>query len=407
MLITYVSLALDSLRHQKLRTFLTMLAISVGIAAVIMIMAAGEGLQRLVLGQLDIYGADTFNIEVRVPQQGSFGGAGITVTTMKEKDVEALRKIPNVAVAYGFLTGQEVVSYGSEIKRVMLFGQGAAAPEVEKIVFTSGRFFTQDEEDSLAQVAVLGSKAAEQLFGDEGAAGKTIYIRGKPFRVTGVLASRGAAFFLDLDGIIILPVKTMQKKLLGIDYYSAISGKFRDVKQSSSTVERMEEALRDNHSITDEKKDDFEVQTVEQAMATVSTVANGITILLVALIGISLIVGGVGIMNIMYVSVAERTFEIGLRKSLGARSKDVLWQFLAEAVLVTLGGGIVGIAVGALLALAVYAVALKFGLKWVYSIPFFSIVLSLGFSGAIGIIFGLYPAKRAAALNPIDAIRKE
>lgn len=407
MVFTYITLAFDSLRHQKLRTLLTMLAISVGIAAVIMIMAAGQGLQRLVLGQLDVYGADTFNVEVRVPQQGGFGGVGITVTTMKEKDVEALRKLPNIAVAYGFLTGQDVVSYGSEIKRVMLYGQGAGTPEVEKISFTSGRFFSQDEEDSLAQVAVLGSKVEQQLFGDEGSVGKTIYIRGKPFRIVGTLASRGAAFFIDLDSIIIMPAKTMQKKLLGIDYYSAISGKFKDVKESSSTVMQMEDALRTNHVITDPKKDDFAVQTVDQAMATVATIANGITILLVALIGLSLVVGGVGIMNIMYVSVAERTFEIGLRKSLGARARDILWQFLAEALLVTLGGGIVGIIIGALLALIVYAAAIHFGLKWVYQIPFISIVISVGFSAAIGIIFGLYPAKQAAALNPMDAIRKE
>lgn len=407
MIITYIRLAFDSLFHQKLRTLLTMLAISVGIAAVIMIMAAGQGLQRLVLGQLDVYGADTFNIEVRVPQQSGFGGVGITVTTMKEKDVQSLRKLPNIAVAYGFLTGQDVVSYGSEIKRVMLYGQGAGTPDVEKITLTSGRFFSQDEEDSLAQEAVLGSKVQEQLFGDESAVDKTIYIRGKPFRVVGTLASRGAAFFIDLDSIIILPTKTMQKKLLGIDYYSAISGKFKDVKESSSTVAQMQDTLRENHSITDPKKDDFAVQTVDQAMSSVATIANGITILLVALIGISLVVGGVGIMNIMYVSVAERTFEIGLRKSLGAKSRDILWQFLSEAVLVTLGGGVVGIVVGTLLALIVYLAATHFGLKWVFSIPLNSIVLSVGFSAAIGIIFGLYPAKQAAALNPMDAIRKE
>ena len=407
MIATYINLAFDSLRHQKLRTFLTMLAISVGIAAVIMIMSAGQGLQRLILGQLDIYGADTFNVEVRVPQKGGFGSAGIAVTTMKEKDVVSMRKLPNIAVAYGFLTGQEVVSYGSEIKRVMLFGQGAGVPEVEKITFTGGRFFTQEEEDSLAQVAVLGSKVRDQLFGDEGAVGKTIYIKGKPFRVVGTLGSRGAAFFLDLDSIIILPVKTMQKKLLGIDYYSAISGKFKDVRKSSSTVQDVQEVLRANHSITDPKKDDFEVQTVDKAISTVGTIANGIVILLVALIGISLVVGGVGIMNIMYVSVAERTFEIGLRKSLGARRRDILWQFLSEAVIVTIGGGVVGIAIGALLGFLVYVIALKFGLKWVYSVPPSSIALSVGFSAAIGVIFGLYPAKKAAALHPIDAIRKE
>lgn len=407
MISTYVSLALDSLRHQKLRTVLTMLAVSVGIAAVIMIMAAGQGMQRLILGQLDVFGADTFNIETRVPSGGSFGSAGITITTLKDKDVETIRKNPNIAVAYGSLTGQEIVSYSDQIKRIILFGEGADATEVEKMEFKSGRFFTSDEEDSLGQVAVLGSKVSEQLFGEESPLDKIIYIKGKPFRVVGSLKPRGAAFFFDMDSIVILPTKTMQKKLLGVDYFASIAGKFKDQSKSTQTVEDLTEDIRANHNIVDATRDDFAIQTVDKAASTVGTIANGITLLLVALVCISLVVGGVGIMNIMYVSVAERTFEIGLRKSLGAKRQAILWQFLMEAILVTLGGGIVGIAVGALLAFGVYEAALSFGLKWVYSIPPASIFLSVGFSAAIGVIFGLYPARKAADLNPMDAIRKE
>ncbi len=403
----YTSLAVASLRHQLTRTVLTMLAIAIGIAAVIMIMAAGKGMERLILGQLDVFGSDTFNIETRVPNRGSFGSSGIVVTTMKEADVEDIRKHPNIVAAYGTLTSQEVVSYGSELKRVILFGQGADTPEVEKMDLAVGRFFDHDEEDSLANVVVLGSKVREQFFGDEDPVGKTIYVRGKPFRVVGALSPRGAAFFFDLDSIMILPGKTLQRKLLGIDHYISIAGKFRDMSKVDSTILDLQEIMRENHSITDPARDDFEVQTVDQAATAVGDIAKGVTFLLVALVAVSLVVGGVGIMNIMYVSVAERTFEIGLRKALGARRRDVLMQFLYEAIFITLGGGAVGVVVGALLAYLVYALAINFGLAWVYSIPLQSVVLAVGFSALIGFIFGLYPAKKAASLNPIDALRKE
>lgn len=407
---TYLKLAFDSLRHQKSRTILTILAISIGITAVIVIMAAGKGVERLILGQLDIYGSDTINIEVKVPSSRSGGGPGdlgIVITTLKDKDIETIRKHPNISAAYGMVTGQEAVSYEGQMKKILLMGNGYSMPEIEKFSLTKGNFFTKEEEDSLASVAVLGSTAAQNLFGDEEAVNKTIYIRGKPFRVVGIMAPRGSAFFIDLDNIIILPTKTMQKKLLGINYVSSILAKMKDGSKSASTKDDLVELIRENHSIIDPSRDDFSINTMEEAADIIGTVANGITILLVALVCISLIVGGVGIMNIMYVSVAERTFEIGLRKSLGARKKDVLWQFLLEALIITLGGGVVGIVFGTLIAFLVYLIAISSGFKWVYTISPFSIILSVSFSVFIGLVFGLYPAKKAANLSPIDALRKE
>jgi putative ABC transport system permease protein len=280
-------------------------------------------------------------------------------------------------------------------------------PDIDKVTIQSGRFFTKDEEDSLANVAVLGSSAKEKLFGDSDAVERIIYIRGKPFRVIGSLASRGSAFFLDMDNVIILPTKTMQKKLLGIDYVSSLSVEMKDAAKADSTKADLQEIIRENHNITDPTKDDFEISTMAEAAATIGNVANGITLLLVALVCISLVVGGVGIMNIMYVSVAERTFEIGLRKSLGAKSKDVLWQFLIEALLITIGGGIFGVICGIVIAFLIYLVATGSGFKWAFIIPISSVILAVGFSAAIGLLFGLYPAKKAASLNPIDALRKE
>ncbi len=403
-------LAYESLVRQKKRTLLTMLAVAIGISAVITINAAGAGMQKFVLGQLDVFGADTFHLETQVPtakKNGQFSATGITITTLKEKDVDTLLKHPNIAAAYGEVTGQDTVSYQGQIKKILLMGNGYSMPEIQTVSFSAGRFYTKEEEDSLATVAVLGSKAKDKLFGEDNAVDKIIYIHGKPFRVVGVLAPRGSAFFFDMDNVVVLPTKTMQKRLLGIDYYQAISGKFKDGSKWKVTTDDLTAQLRENHDITNPDKDDFIINTTADAQKTLTTVTNGITLLLVALVCISLIVGGVGIMNIMYVSVAERTFEIGLRKSLGAKRADVLWQFLAEAIVITVGGGVVGVVAGTLFALGIYIGAVSAGFKWVFSISIFSVLLAIGFSGAIGLIFGIYPARRAAALNPIEALRKE
>ena len=201
----------------------------------------------------------------------------------------------------------------------------------------------------------------------------------------------------------------MQKKLLGINYVQGISVKMKDVSKSTNTREELIELLRANHEITnpDPNQNDFIVNTTADAQASLITITDGITLLLVALVGISLIVGGVGIMNIMYVSVVERTFEIGLRKALGAKQHDILWQFLSEAIIITAGGGIAGVIFGALFSFLIYVVATEFGFVWIYSVTISSILFSVLFSAGIGVIFGYYPARQAARKNPIDALRFE
>lgn len=409
-----LKLAKTSLVAQKTRSILTILGISIGIAIVITILAAGRGLDKFIMGQLEVFGSDTISIEVKIPNakgnstENAVGqSTGITITTLKNKDIEDVAKHPNIVAAYGWVIGQALVTYQGEIKTVTLVGEGYSMPDVEKFSLSEGRMFTKEEEDSLSQVAVLGSVVKDKLFGDDTAAGKTIYIKGKPFRVLGVAKKRGASFGMDMDNMLILPTKTMQKRILGIDYVRNIIAKMKDKNLSKQTVADLQVTLRENHDITDPDKDDFTINTMEEAVAILGSVVSGITFLLVALVCISLVVGGVGIMNIMYVSVSERVFEIGLRKALGAQSKDILWQFLFESMLLTSVGGVVGVIIGALLALIVYVVAISNNFNWVYSIPIFSIVLSIGFSTFIGVVFGLYPARKAAHLNPIDALRKE
>jgi putative ABC transport system permease protein len=276
----YIKLAFESLKRQRTRSILTMLAMSIGIMAVIVIMSAGKGMESLILGRLDVFGADTFRIEPRVPQSRNTNG--VSITTLKEKDLETIRKHRNVAAAGGEVTGQEIVSYSGEIKKVLLFGNSYATQEMQRFEMESGRFFTKDEEESLAQIAVLGSKVKNQLFSDSDPVGQVIYIKGKPFRVVGSVAPRGSAFFFDLDNIVIIPTKTMQKKILGVDYYAGISAKFKDIDQAEATIADLNSSLDENHAITDPKKRDFAIETVKDAVATLSTVADGITLLLIA-----------------------------------------------------------------------------------------------------------------------------
>jgi len=409
--LTPIQLAYKSLRSQKTRTILTILGVSIGIALVIAIMAAGRGLNKMIAGQLEAFSPNAISIETKVPSAkkntGNASASGVIITTLKEKDLDDIKKYSNIASAYGFVMGQAVVKYQNEAKTSLIMGEGYNLQDTEKFELASGRMYTKDEEDSLAQVAILGFTMNDLLFGNDEAIGKSVYIKGKPFRVIGVAKKRGATFGMDMDRMVLIPSKTMQKRILGIDYYQQFVAKMKDLSLSKQTVADLEEILRENHDITDPNKEDFSVNTMADAADMLSSIVNGITFLLVALVCISLVVGGVGIMNIMYVSVTERTFEIGLRKALGAKSKDIMWQFLSEAVLLTLGGGVAGIIFGAILALVIYWVGISYNFVWVYSIPISSIILALGFSAAVGIFFGLYPARKAASLDPVEALRKE
>lgn len=408
----YLQLAYKALRSQKGRTVLTMIALSIGIASVVIILSAGKGLEGMILGELDVYNPNVVNTEVRVPGKGNAGSAtsmasGITITTLKNTDLDAIRKIPSIEAVSGYVTGQEILKYRGENKITLIFGYSADAPKTESLPLKEGKFYTNEEENSLQQVIVLGSKIKDLFFGDDEAVGKNISLRGKTFRIVGVLEERGGAFGFDFDEIVYLPLKTMQKRLLGTDYMIGLNALVSDSSKLDSTKEEMELLLMDRHDITDVDKQDFEVMTMAEAREMLGTILNGITILLVALVCISLLVGGVGITNIMYVSVAERTFEIGLRKAVGAKSKDVLWQFLLEAVLLTFGGGIMGVVLGILISFLIYLGATSYGLDWGFAISLFSIILALGFSGLVGLFFGVYPAKKASKLDPIEALRKE
>jgi len=407
--------AVRTVRSHKARTAFSLLGVVIGVFAVVVIMSLGEGMKRYVVDMVQTFGTDLIQIEIKVPNTGktsteNAGGIaqGVQITTLTLDDERKINRLPNVFASYAGIIAQERASYGAVGKRVMLFGTGPDAVSVDtNLEIESGRFYGPEEDDGLARVAVLGYGAKETFFGDREAVGESIAIRGERYRVIGTIAKRGSAAFFDLDSMIYVPVRTLQKKLLGVNHVQMISVRMADSGRETETVDLITRLLRREHDIDDPDRDDFAVTSTREAQETLADVVGTIRLLLVALTSISLVVGGVGIMNVMYVSVAERTGEVGLRKALGAKSSDILWQFLTEALIITGLGGTIGILVGIGFSwLASFLIGRAgFPLELVLSPG--SFVLGAAFSIVVGVFFGLSPAIRAARLSPMEAIRKE
>lgn len=408
------STAIHTLRANVGKTALTVIGITLGIAMVIIVFSAGEGMKALVLGQIASFGDNWIHVEVKIPstkhfsQENSSGQAGgVTITTLTEADAKAIARLSNVADMYTAITSQAVVSYANEKERPMIFGVSPSYERIDAGQIEFGRFFNDSENASAAEVAVLGSAIKEDLFGNLDAVLEHIRVNGKTYQVIGVMEEQGVSGFFNVDEIMFLPVRTVQKKILNVNHVLMMLAQVKNPDLSDGTAEEIRAVLRDRHDISNPDKDDFAVNTQKESQAIVGTIFLGITWLLVGLAAISLVVGGIGILNVMYVSVAERTYEIGLRKAVGATSRAILYQFLVEAIMLTLAGGLAGIILGALVSFAVAFGARSFGLDWPFHLPPLSIIISVGFSATVGLIFGIYPAKQAAALEPMVAIREE
>lgn len=414
-IIKLFKMANEALWRHKLRAVLTILGITVGITVVIVVLSAGQAIEGFITGQVSMFGTDWVEIEVKVPStsqvsmENAVGMAqGITVTTLKLSDAEELKDYPNVKNYYAGNAGQEVVSYQDKNKLTMYFGVSASFADIDTGEIAEGRFYTEAEDKGLAKVAVLGSNLKKTLFGDEDAIGQKIKIKNQSFKVVGIMKERGSAGVFSMDDIVYLPTRTVQKLILGIDYLSFIMFQVKDTSLSNQTVDDMTLMMRDLHKISDPNRDDFAVMSAQQSMQIMDTITGAIKLLLLAIAMISLIVGGVGIMNVMYVSVAERTFEIGLRKALGAKYANILNQFLTEAVIITFLGGWVGVGLGVGISWLISFVATNYlGFTWGFYLSINYIALAVGMSVAVGLIAGLYPARQAANLNPIEALRKE
>jgi putative ABC transport system permease protein len=402
------------LRANPGRTALTMLGIIIGISTVVLVLSAGAGFRSLIDAQVSALGSNTLFVQTRVPpttkNRAASSGisdafSGVTITSFKQRDLDDIKKLGNVVDDYGIVTGLATISYRSSKKTALYYGASAERFNIDKGTLAKGRFYTQGEDTGGAQVVVLGSKVAKDMFLQDDPVGKLIKIGTLNFQVIGVYNLQGA--LSNDDDLLYIPLATAQKKLLGVDYISVGIVQLQDIQAGDSTAEQIRELLRHNHNITDPVKDDFTVQSQAEALATFNTIFSGITLLLIGIAAISLIVGGVGIMNIMYVIVTERTAEIGLKKALGARESDILREFLVEAILVTILGGIVGVGVGAFAGWIVSIIATAAHLVWVFSVPPYAIILSFGVSAIIGISFGVLPAYSAAKMDPIEALRYE
>ena len=397
-----------------MRTLLTTLGIVIGISTVIMVLSAGAGFRSLINDEIKSLGSDTLFIKTRIPPTTKNRAAnsltpGITVgiTTFKQRDLDDIKKLNNVVNDYGMVTGMAIASYRDNTKSLIYFGSSAARFSIDQHTLKEGRFYTAAEDAGAAQVVILGSNVATNLFVQDNPLGKLLRVGNLNFQVIGVYNSQGSVGGSGADDSVYMPLGTAQKKMLGIDYITVGVVQLKDINLADATAALISSTLMHNHNITDPEKDDFIVMTQAQVLDIYNTIFNGITILLIAIASISLIVGGVGIMNIMYVVVTERTSEIGLKKALGATNSDILKEFLIESVLVTVLGGIIGILLGAVLSWLISDIANANGLTWIFTVPIYAIVIAVSVSAAIGISFGVLPARSAAKLDPVEALRYE
>jgi len=401
--------AMRELTRNVKRTLLTVLGVVVGTGTLVLVLSLGEGLEQVIYQQLGMLSPNAMWVEVRVPKSTRSGSPidAVNIKTMNDKDQEAIEKLPNVDATYGWYTGQGKIKAGKQNQTSLILAVGDKYNYIQGTNMRSGRFFTAKEDRSRQKLVVLGSDLAEDLASsDEEIIGKNVKIDNKSFRVIGVMASQGSSGFFNPDTVAYIPVRTGQS-MWGVQHLQAIVVNIIDMEKAERTRWRTAEILRQNHDIDSPEKDDFQITTSDEALSIVGDVTGGISILLGALAGISLVVGGVGIMNVMYVTVTERTREIGLRKSIGAPRRAILMQFLIEAVLITLLGGVIGVIGGALLSWIASVGAGYAGYGWDFTIPSMAVVLALSVSVGIGLLFGYRPAKRAASLDPISALRSE
>jgi putative ABC transport system permease protein len=396
-------IALKALNRNKMRTILTMLGMIIGVGAVITMVALGRGAQATIEEQVKSAGTNLINVNAgNFSMGGVRQGQGMS-NTLTAEDAKALRDLPGVQyVAAGVNTRGQVIA-GNQNWSTRVEGTDVDFPLIRNWPTLYGSFFTPQDVNTAAKVAVLGTIVSETLFGAEvDPTGQIIRIRNQPFKVIGVMVSKGAgAFGQDQDDAIFTPYTTVQKKLQGIQHINNIS--VSSVSPDTAPVAAaISETLRLRHKLLPGEPDDFMVRTQEEIASVRTEMTRTLTTLLAAIAGVSLLVGGIGIMNIMLVSVTERTREIGLRLAIGARGKDVLLQFLVEAMVISLFGGLLGIAVGFGL-----SAGLERFLQWPTSIPANAIGMAFGFAAATGVFFGFYPARKAAGLDPIEALRYE
>ena len=398
-------IALKAIANNKTRAFLTMLGIIIGVAAVITMIAIGQGAKQSIQKEISSMGSNIIMIHPGGDRRGGVRLSADEMQTLKIEDYQTLRNeciyvsalSPNVSAAGQLISGNN--NYPASVS-----GVGTEYLAIRQLNIADGEMFSEHDEKTSAKVCVIGKTIVDNLFPDgRNPIGETIRINQVPLRVVGVLESKGYnSMGMDQDEIVLAPYTTVMKRLLAVTYLQGIFASAISEDMTTYATEEIGEILRRQHRLKADEPNDFMIRSQQELSEMMDKTTNILTTLLACIAGISLLVGGIGIMNIMYVSVTERTREIGLRMSVGARGIDILIQFLIEAILISITGGIIGIILGGTICSAVNYMA-----NWPVSIQSWSVVLSFAVCTVTGVFFGWYPAKKAAALDPIDALRYE
>lgn len=398
------SIALKALSNNKTRSLLTMLGIIIGISSVIIMLALGSGTKESVRSEISGMGSNMIMISPYADRQGGVRQDASAMQTLKESDLQSLKNdtkylsavSPNVSASGQLIAGNN--NYPASIT-----GCDVGYLEIRQLEIEDGSMFTDHDVRTSAKVCIIGKTIADNLFPDQDPIGQTIRLEQVPFRIIGTLVPKGInSMGQDQDEVVLAPYSTIQKRLLASNYFMSILASATDESLTEKAIDEISNILRHNHKIKEGETDNFEVRSMQEIMDVIDSTMSMLTLLLAAIAGISLLVGGIGIMNIMYVSVTERTKEIGLRMSVGARSVDILSQFLIEAILISITGGIIGVILGWLIATLL---GMLLGVE--AGIQLWSVMLSFGVCTITGVFFGWYPAQKAANLDPIDALRYE
>lgn len=397
-------MALTSLFANKMRSLLTMLGIIIGVGAVIALVSVGMGVRSNVTSSIASLGSNMLIISPGSANRGGVRGAAGSIQTLKYDDAVAIKeKIKNVDYVSPTVSASYQVVYGNNNWNTSVQGVTPELLDIRSLSISNGSFISANDMNKRSRVAVIGTTVAENLFEKENPVGKNIRINNQPYKVIGLLTAKGqSSMGQDQDDMIYVPITTAQERMLGITYVQSINVQVSDQNKMDQVQAAIETLLRTRHHIVGDKEDDFHVRNLISLMETVSQSTSMLTMLLGAIAGISLLVGGIGIMNIMMVSVTERTREIGIRKALGATFMNIMTQFLIESMVIGVAGGLIGIAFGCL----VSQVIAKVG-NFTTVITLTPIIVSFAFSVGIGLFFGIYPARKAAKLDPIEALRYE
>ncbi|MCG1037680.1 ABC transporter permease [Polaribacter sargassicola] len=404
-LLNLLKIAFKAIVLNKTRTLLTMLGIIIGVASVIAMLAIGEGSKESIRTTISSMGSNMITVRPGADDRGPARGSGGNVQTLTLKDYQKIKEETSLlSYMTPVVNGGGQVINGSNNWPSTIYGVNPEYLDIKVVGLQSGSMFTDAEVSSASKVALIGQTVVENVFPDgEDPVGKMIRFNNIPFKVIGVLEEKGEnTFGQDQDDVVIAPYTTVQKRILAIDYLNQIMASAISEDDAPEAVTQVTNILRSQHQLLDSEDDDFTVRSMEELISTFSSTSEMLTILLVAVAGISLLIGGIGIMNIMYVSVKERTKEIGLRMAVGAKGADILMQFLIEAILISITGGLLGVILG--LSATVF---IENFLNWPTSVALYSIVISFAVCAITGIFFGWYPARKASALDPITALRYE